>query len=291
MSRESAHSDETLAALATAGDAQALAALLRRHERWIFNLALYMLQVRADAQDATQEVLVKVATRLDTYRAASALKTWIYRIAVRHVLDIRRSGAEQAVKSFECFADYLETTPLENADSQSPEWALLVAEAQSTCTMGMLLCFDRSQRLVFLLGELLELNDGVAAAVLDISRDNFRQRLARAREQLAAFMDARCGLMNPQNPCRCARKTAAFVRDGVVDPRRLQFVDAHVVRARAAAPERTQQLKVLQTTTLERLRDVYALHEPPGVAQQVAHWLTTSEVRETLDLDPDDLHS
>ena len=200
-------------------------------------------------------------------------------------------GAEQAVKSFECFADYLETTPSEEVDAQSPEWAVLVAEAQSTCTMGMLLCFDRSQRVVFLLGELLELNDKVAAAVLDISRDNFRQRLARAREQLAAFMDARCGLMNPQNPCRCARKTAAFVRDGVVDPRRLQFVDAHVVRARAAAPERTQQLKVLQTTTLERLRDVYALHEPPGVAQQVAHWLTTSEVRETLDLDPDDLHS
>jgi hypothetical protein len=152
-----------------------------------------------------------------------------------------------------------------------------------------LLCFDRGQRVVFLLGELLELNDSTAAAVLDISRDNFRQRLARAREQLSAFMQARCGLMNPQNPCRCARKTAAFVRDGVVDPLRLQFVDAHLVRARAVAPERTQQLRVLQNTTRFRLRDVYALHEPPGVAEEVARWLTTGEVRAALELD--EVHS
>jgi len=277
-------SDAALVTLATQGDASALTRLLRRHEGWVFNLALYMLQVRADAQDATQEILLKVTTQLGSFRGASAFKTWLYRIAVRHVLDYRRSSAESAVSGFECFASYLEATPSSDVEASSPEWELLVAEARSMCTMGMLLCFDRDQRVVFLLGELLGLSDAVAAAVLETSRDNFRQKLARARGQLEAFMHARCGLMNPDNPCRCSRKTAAFVRDGIVDPHRLQFADAHVARVRTEAPTRARDLNVLQQRELERLRDAYPLLEPPGVALEVVRFLATAELRRSLDL-------
>ena len=67
-------------------------------------------------------------------------------------------------------------------------------------------------------------------------------------------MQARCGLMNPDNPCRCSRKTAAFVRDGIVDPQRLQFAEAHVARVRTQAPARARDLNVLQQRELEHLR-------------------------------------
>ena len=279
-----AESDAALVTLATHGDASALLRLLRRHERWVFNLALYMLQVRADAQDATQEILLKVTTHLGSFRGSSTFRTWLYRVAVRHVLDYRRSSAESAVAGFECFATYLEAAPSSDVDPSSPEWELLVAEARSMCTMGMLLCFDRDQRVVFLLGELLGLSDSVAAAVLETSRDNFRQKLARARGQLEAFMHARCGLMNPANPCRCSRKTAAFVRDGIVDPQRLQFAEAHVARVRTQAPARARDLNALQQRELEHLRDAYPLLDPPGVALEVARFLATTEVRRSLDL-------
>lgn len=277
-------SDAALVTLATQGDARALTRLLQRHERWVFNLALYMLQVRADAQDATQEILLKVTTHLGNFRGASAFKTWLYRIAVRHILDYRRSSAECAVSSFECFAAYLEQAPSSDVDASSPEWELLVAEARSMCTMGMLLCFDREQRVVFLLGELLGVSDAVAATVLETSRDNFRQKLARARAQLEAFMHARCGLMNPDNPCRCSRKTAAFVRDGIVNPEELQFAEAHVARVRTLAPARARHLDLLQQRELEHLRDAYPLLDPPGVALEVARFLATAEVRRSLDL-------
>jgi len=277
-------SDAALVTLATQGDANALTRLLRRHERWVFNLALYMLQVRADAQDATQEILLKVTTHLGSFRGASAFKTWLYRIAVRHVLDYRRTVAESAVSSFDCFAAYLEAAPSTDVDASSPEWELLVAEARNMCTMGMLLCFDRDQRVVFLLGELLGLSDSVAAEALETSRDNFRQKLARARAQLESFMHARCGLMNPDNPCRCSRKTAAFVRDGIVDPEHLQFAEAHVARVRTQAPARARDLSVLQQRELAQLRDAYPMLEPPGVALEVVRFLATAEVRRSLDL-------
>ena len=55
MKHDAETSDEDLAALAVGGDGKALESLLRRHQPWIFNLAMYMLQLRADAEDATQE--------------------------------------------------------------------------------------------------------------------------------------------------------------------------------------------------------------------------------------------
>jgi DNA-directed RNA polymerase specialized sigma24 family protein len=77
--------DEQLAALGTARDAEALSELVRRHQRWIYNLALRILQSPADAEDASQEVPLKLVTRLSTFRGEAAFHTWAYRIA--HTLE------------------------------------------------------------------------------------------------------------------------------------------------------------------------------------------------------------
>ena len=89
---------------------------------------------------------------------------------------------------------------------------LLVDEARISCTSGMLLCLDREQRLIYILGEIFEVTDTVGAELLEISRENFRQRLARARRELHNFMNDKCGLVNRANPCRCDKKTRGFMR-------------------------------------------------------------------------------
>lgn len=278
--------DEDLVALAVAGNAVSLERLLRRQQRWVFNLALYMLQSRSDAEDATQEILLKVATRLASFGHRSAFRTWARRIAINHVLDRRRSSAENAVSSFACFGHYLDAAPAQELASHgSVEQALLVEEARRACTLGMLLCFDRGQRLVFLLGEILETGDELGAELLELSRDNFRQRLARAREQLTAFLSEKCGLLDPRNPCRCARKTQTFIRDGIVDPARLQFVDQHVREAQTQAAVASPKLALLQQATPTLARDFYPLFDAPDVAARLRHLLTGPELRELLALE------
>lgn len=229
--------DEALVARATAGDRAALEQLLRRHQRFLYDVALRMLQRREDAEDATQECLVKIATRLSGFRGESGFRTWAYRIAMNHLLDVRRSAPERVVSSFGCYRDYLARAPDEEppAPGALPDAALIVEEVRRSCTLGMLLCLERDQRLTFILGEILEVGDGAGAEILGIARDAFRQRLARARAQLYGFLRGQCGLVDPRNPCRCARKTRAFIRDGVVDPGRMIFTGAHVERARAVA--------------------------------------------------------
>ena len=230
--------DLRLAAQACRGDAEALESLLRRHQGWIFNIALRMLQTREDAEDATQEVLLKIATHLSGFRGESGFRTWAYRIMANHVLDRRRSRPEQVVHDFACYGDYLENAPSEALPPElgsEQERALLIAEARRGCLLGMLLCLDRRQRLAFILGEIFEIAADFGGEVLETTPENFRQLLGRARRQLRDFLNGRCGLADPRNPCRCAAKTRSFIRDGIVDPRRLVFVDAAVEKLKERA--------------------------------------------------------
>ena len=279
--------DEDLIDLALHGNAMALQQVLGRHQRWIFNLVFYMLHLREDAEDATQEILVKIATHLGSFKRTSSFRTWAKRIAVHHVLDVRRSRPERVVTGFDCYIDYLDKAADSDVYAErgnTPETALLVEEARISCTLGMLLCLDREQRVVFLLGEILEASDTAAAEVLEISKDTFRQRLCRARDQLSAFMRGRCGLVNPANPCRCARKTSAFVRDGIVDPERLQFTRGHLDSVSSGVDNGQRALGRLLVQSQNELRPLYPLFEAPDAAKRLAVLLDSNEVRAALNL-------
>ncbi|HJZ90949.1 MAG TPA: RNA polymerase sigma factor [Gemmataceae bacterium] len=237
--------DAELVELAQGGDRTALERLVLRHQAWVYNIAVRMVFDPHDAEDVTQEVLVKVITRLSTFRGDSSFRTWLYRIAANHVLNMRRRTAEDRAKTFADFAAAINATPdLDLPDPKTVPIALplLVEEAKSGCTMGMLLCLDRRQRLVFTLGAILGASDAVGGEVLEVTAENFRQCLARARRDLHQFMNGQCGLVNTNNPCRCPKKTRGFIEAGHVDPHRLLFVREHVERVREVAPEAVREI-------------------------------------------------
>lgn len=199
-----------------------------------------------DAEEVTQEVLVKVITKLSTFKGESRFRTWLYRIAANHVLNIKRQRAETQVTTFAAYGAAIESTPdLDLPDPKNVPVALplLVEEAKNGCTMGMLLCLDRKQRLIFTLGEILGVSDAVGGEVLEMSGENFRQCLSRARRDLHNFMNNQCGLVNQNNPCRCPKKTRGFIEHGHVDPQHLLFVPEHFQRVRDVAPEMVREVE------------------------------------------------
>jgi len=264
--------DASLVGRAINGDRRALEELVLRHQAWIFNVAVRMVFRPHDAEEVTQEVLVKVITRLGTFKGQSSFRTWLYRIAANHVLNMKRRGAESGVTTFADYGAAIDRTPdLDLPDPKSVPVALplLVEEAKNGCTMGMLLCLDRKQRLVFTLGAVLGASDSVGGEVLEMSADNFRQSLARARRDLHSFMNGQCGLVNQDNPCRCPKKTRGFIEAGHVDPHHLLFVSEHVERVRDVAPATVREIE----DVVERQHaDIYRDHPFLQPADQVA-WL------------------
>jgi RNA polymerase sigma factor (sigma-70 family) len=143
---------EDLARLAIDGDRGALDLVVRELQRDIYGLALRMLWNKEDAEDATQEILVRVVTRLSQFDFRSRLRTWAYRVGVNYLLDVKKSATERLL-SFERFADNLtETVALEGVSDT--EQSLLIEEVKIGCTLAMLQCLDRSHRLAYVLGEI-----------------------------------------------------------------------------------------------------------------------------------------
>ncbi len=217
--------NENLISKAVSGDKSALEILVKKHQSWVFNTAIIFVGDRDEALDITQEVLIKMMTKMSTFDGKSQFRTWLYKIIKNHFLNMSRGKYERMTTNFEEFGNALDRMPDQDLklSNNDIEHKLIVKEAKISCMNGMLLCLDREQRLIFLMGELFEFSDVVGAEVMEISRENFRVKLHRAKRQLYTFMDGKCGLVNKKNPCRCSRKTAGFIRAGCVDPDTLQF--------------------------------------------------------------------
>ena len=216
--------DPAVVSAAQKGDPDALTEIVERHRPWIYNIAVRMLGTPASAEDATQEIFIKVLNQIHSFEGRSAFRTWLYRVAFHHLLNIKRSPGEEAVGTFDEYAAGLQAAPdLNINDIPQPERELLVEEAKIACMTGMLLCLSREQRLAYVLGTVFDLKDTLAAEILDIKPATFRKRLQRAKTDLHAFMNGHCGLINESNPCRCARKTRAFFEAGHLDRDELKF--------------------------------------------------------------------
>ena len=261
------HEDQALLMRARSGDREALEHLIERHQGWIYNIAIRMLYHPQDAEDATQEILVKVLTRLSSFEGRSSFRTWLYRVVFNHLLNTKRGREELKVTTFSAYGDALDRTPdleLPDAEGASPETSLLVTEAMLACTSGMLLCLNREQRSTYILGAIFGVSDAVGAEVLEITAENFRQRLARARRDLRNFMNDKCGLVNKSNPCRCARKTRGFIQEGYVDPNNLLFSRGRVSEVREIAPKVFETIKTLDDQCAGIYRG-HPFYKPPDL--------------------------
>lgn len=216
--------DKALIKRAVKGDKRALEDLLKKHQPYIFNVAWKMVTSLDEAQDITQEVLIKVTTKLSQFRGDSEFRTWLYRIVANHFLKMKKGNKEEFVTDFTSFDNFLvsiedvELTELEQSERQAE-----IREVNLACMSGILLCLTREQRLVYVLGELFNADHSIGGKILGISKGNFRVRLSRARNDLWQFTNNKCGLVNKANPCRCYKKVTTMIADKKIDSKKLLF--------------------------------------------------------------------
>jgi RNA polymerase sigma factor (sigma-70 family) len=225
-----------LARAAVGGDKSAAGAFLGRIQDDVYELALRMLGHPADAEDASQEILVIVITHLGSFRGESSVKTWVWRIAANHLARVRRGRRE--VVSFELLGERLRTGLREEpSDRPDPEEEALARELRLRCTEAMILSLDRELRIAYVLGDVMNLSGKDAADVLEIDPAAFRKRLSRARDLLYQFLQGWCGVYDEANPCRCAKEVDCAIERGLLSPQDL-YLSKHRRRPHRTVLER-----------------------------------------------------
>jgi RNA polymerase sigma factor (sigma-70 family) len=276
---------EVLVERAKGGDRAALEAIVERVRDRIYNLAVRMLWHPADAEDATQEILIRIITHLGSFRGESAFTTWAYRVASNYLLTTRKRRAEREELTFERFAEQLDEGmgPASPNLANDVETGMLLEEVKIGCTQGMLLCLDRDHRLAYILGHVFGLTSNEAAEIAGTSAATFRKRLSRARGRLHGFMAQKCGLVNPANPCRCARRLDHAIQIGRVDPGNLLFAGhgAPVEPDRSALDAVREMEQLYSAADLLRGHPRYAA--PGETAEVVRRLLDASPLRITAD--------
>jgi RNA polymerase sigma factor (sigma-70 family) len=250
------------------GSKKALGHLVTRHQVFVYNIVWKMMLNPQDAEDITQDIFVKVITKLSQFDNKSLFRTWLYRIVVNHVLNCKKQKRELLFTDFPTVANMIDQLPDHDlSEKERLQLADTTEDVRISCTAGMLLCLDREQRIVFILGAIFRIDHKLGAEILDISPDNFRQRLSRARNDLYHFMHNKCGLVNPNNPCRCPKKTKSFIDLGWAFPDNLQFNTRHVKDIYNTVPEKNEALLNVFEDKYDKIFSEHPLQKPLNASQ------------------------
>ena len=212
---------------ATAGDKSSLETVILNIQDLVFNLSLRMLGTFPDAEDASQDILLKVMTHLSSFKGESSFSTWVFRIAVNHLKEYKKHMFAQFPLSFEFYGDDIRNAKTEDIPdlTQNVEQAILAEELKLSCTNVMLQCLDTENRCIFILGTMFKVDSRIAGDILGITPEAYRQRLSRVRKKMADFLTEYCGEYG-KGKCHCADRVNYAIQSHRIHPTQLYFQTA-----------------------------------------------------------------
>jgi RNA polymerase sigma-70 factor, ECF subfamily len=186
-------SDETLAAMAAAGDASAFEEIMERYQGRVYRLACRLTENDADALDVLQDTFLQVFRHIASFRGESQFGTWLYRIATNAALMHRRARARHPAESLEAFLPRFDAS---GAHCQTPAELQVAARAEELLDRQLLA--ERARvalgrlpelyRVAFVLRDLEDIPTVDVAEVLGVEPATVRQRVHRARLMLRGYL-------------------------------------------------------------------------------------------------------
>ncbi|HXU19093.1 MAG TPA: sigma-70 family RNA polymerase sigma factor [Verrucomicrobiae bacterium] len=182
-----------LVALAQAGDELAFSRLVQPHMRKIYHVALRITRNREDAEDASQQTLLKAFANVGQFHGASQFSTWLIRIAMNEALmTIRKRHSEDSHLCYDANPTG-ESTYLQDlcaGDSAQPEVLYVKSENRRLLREAIGGLRGTLRVVVCLLG-LEEHQSKDAARILNLSQSAVKTRFLRARQELRECLGER----------------------------------------------------------------------------------------------------
>ena len=175
---------------AVKGDNSAFEALMEKHMGIIYNIALRMAANQDDAEDMTQEIMIKIFRSLGSFKGNSKFSTWIYRVAVNTCLDElkKKKNKKHLSLDAEISGDDGENQIEIKDDSPSPEKLAEQNELRDMVAAAVKLLSDE-HRAVIVLRDIRGMSYSEIAGILGCSDGTVKSRISRARAQLKMILE------------------------------------------------------------------------------------------------------
>ena len=211
LPRTSELTDEELVRATLDGDRGSFAVLMRRHNQRLFRTVRAVLRDDAEVEDAVQQAYIAAYRALADFRGDAKFSTWITRIALREAFGrIRKRDRFREVK------DVLGTAvAMAEPSARTPEEAAQTAELARVLERAID-ALPEQYRIVLILRDVQQLDTEETAAALDISEENVRVRLHRARALVRDVLSSSADTLAPEvfrfDGARCDRIVASVMR-------------------------------------------------------------------------------
>lgn len=153
----------------------------------VYNTALSIVHFAEDAEDVTQEVFIEVYEKLEGFRGASQLQTWIYRITINKALDLEKKKKRQ--KHGGLLRQIFNTTPAEEPVNFNHPGAVLDNKEKAAVLFKALGRLPEKQRVAFALHKIEGLPQQEIAAIMEISVAAVESLMTRARAALKNLLE------------------------------------------------------------------------------------------------------
>ncbi|MDB4444136.1 sigma-70 family RNA polymerase sigma factor [bacterium] len=184
---------------------------IKIHDEYYQKIIHYLTRIAGpnDAEDIAQDVFDKISRSLEGFRGESKLSTWIYRIATNTAIDRLRSSVYKHSKGQSAIGEAAgpEAQSVWAAPKPIATDQTLIRKEMSECVIEFIDDLPPDYKAVIVLSELEGLANKDIADILEISLDNVKMRLHRARAKLRAALNDGCDFYhNEQNVFACDRK-------------------------------------------------------------------------------------
>ena len=180
-------SDVVLAVRAQDGDRAALTALVERHEPWVRRLAGYLLNDPQDAEDAAQEALAKVLTRIDQFRGEARFATWLYSLVTNTCRDLGERQRRRQHQALETAPEVASTLGPHDLACQREQRAELARELEG---------LSNDQRHVMVMKDVLALSYEEIAEVLEMPVGTVKCHAHRGRARMRRALEPPAGAVS-----------------------------------------------------------------------------------------------
>ncbi len=210
-------SDEVLVEKALAGDLHGFELLMRRNNARLYRAIRSLVRDEDEVEELMQQAYLLAFTRLQQFAGGARFSTWLLRIGINEALQQLRRDRRWPRAAPEA----IDGEASMHAPDATPEERL--ARAQLNHLLEQLVDgLPESHRSVFVLREVQQLSTSEVAEALDLTTDNVKQRLSRAKAVLRATLEERTGAtlteLYPFEAPRCDRVVAGVLA-GLADRR------------------------------------------------------------------------
>lgn len=262
--------------LALDGNAEGLEQLLASVQDMVFNLSLRMLGTVPDAEDAAQDILVRIMTSLSTFRKESSFQTWVYRIATNYLINYKKSMFARQLLDFEFYGNDIKYVAVDETEQLVDEMTreTMAEELKMSCTNVMLQCLDAESRCIFVLGTMFKVDSKIAGEILDMTAENYRQRLSRIRRKVGDFLAEYCGLSG-SGCCSCKKRVGYAIAQHRINPERPDFLQLKPLDKGTMSEFKNEMEKLDELSLLfEELPDYQS---PAAVKERISALIQSSQ--------------